>query len=301
MFLYISRTSSPRRYSVCPRDDIPLYIYTTIARFIECTWSPLLLKFSNLLLTSKPESAPASNFETHHHRWIETRIIVQKTAKSVSNWPFFTRVNFKNDRWPQKTTANIIHDPRSYACHFITIQIVTIWKCSNQSQIVAFLACATLRFGRWPWKTIDPLFHVPWSCMCHFIAIHEFKLELSSVNAHIGAKLSIFWLMWPWNMTDEPKKYREPILCQFKLLVAIYEFKLELQSGNDEIALKLLLSSMTLTFIFCNKPTTWCKSGRVSLVSSSCLYKWKEGQDHSQSCLVTAKNLNACPTPGVQE
>ena len=54
-----------------------------------------------------------------------------------------------------------------------------------------------------------------------------------------------------------------------------------------------------------NKPTTWCKSGRVSLVSSSCLYKTQPervlaqvchtGIDadrlhHSQSFFVAAKN-----------
>ena len=33
-----------------------------------------------------------------------------------------------------------------------------------------------------------------------------------------------------------------------------------------------------------NKPTTWCKSGRVSLVSSSCLYKTQPERALAQVC-----------------
>ena len=40
---------------------------------------------------------------------------------------------------------------------------------------------------------------------------------------------------------------------------------LKIQSGHDSVHRRTSFSM--------NKPTTWCKSGRVSLVSSSCLYK----------------------------
>ena len=38
------------------------------------------------------------------------------------------------------------------------------------------------------------------------------------------------------------------------------------------------------TFFSMNKPTTWCKSGRVSLVSSSCLYKTQPERALAQVC-----------------
>ena len=38
------------------------------------------------------------------------------------------------------------------------------------------------------------------------------------------------------------------------------------------------------TFFGMNKPTTWCKSGRVSLVSPSCLYKTQPERAPAQVC-----------------
>ena len=52
-------------------------------------------------------------------------------------------------------------------------------------------------------------------------------------------------------------------------------------------------SKLWRTSFSMNKPTTWCKSGLVSLVSSSCLYKTQTDRKyHSLSCLVTANKAN---------
>ena len=55
----------------------------------------------------------------------------------------------------------------------------------------------------WPWKTIGHLFNATSSFVQHFIAIGEFKLELQSGNAQSRSKSTIFWAVWPWNLTDD--------------------------------------------------------------------------------------------------
>ena len=60
-----------------------------------------------------------------------------------------------------------------------------------------FSACMTLKFESWPQITIGNLFHASKSYVCHLIAIREFKLELSSRNAQIWAKSSIFSALVP--------------------------------------------------------------------------------------------------------
>ena len=69
-----------------------------------------------------------------------------------------------------------------------------------------FSAYVTLRFDGWTWKTIGHLFHALRGYVCHFITTHGFKLELSSGNAQIGAKSSVFHPVWHWNLTDDREK-----------------------------------------------------------------------------------------------
>ena len=44
------------------------------------------------------------------------------------------------------------------------------------------------------------------SFVYHFKAMGEFKLELQSGNAQFGSKSAFFYPVWPWNLTDNPKK-----------------------------------------------------------------------------------------------
>ena len=58
----------------------------------------------------------------------------------------------------------------------------------------------------YPWKTIGHLFNASSIFVQHFIAIGEFKLELQSGNAQSRSKLTIFVVVWPWNLTDDLQK-----------------------------------------------------------------------------------------------
>ena len=74
--------------------------------------------------------------------------------------------------------------------------VTIIYKRSSRIQIGNVSAHVTFKFDKWPWKTTEHLFHAPRSYVCHFITIYDFKLGLSSGNAQIGAKSSIFRPVW---------------------------------------------------------------------------------------------------------
>ena len=55
-------------------------------------------------------------------------------------------------------------------------------------------------------KTNGHLFYATSSFVQLFIAIGEFKLELQSGNGQSGSNSTIFWAVWPWNLTDDLQK-----------------------------------------------------------------------------------------------
>ena len=69
-----------------------------------------------------------------------------------------------------------------------------------------FSARVTLKFDGWPQKTIGHLFYASLSFFHHVVAIGECKLELQSGNALFGSKSTLFWAVWPWNLTDDLEK-----------------------------------------------------------------------------------------------
>ena len=70
------------------------------------------------------------------------------------------------------------------------------WPSNFKWDSTRFFSLVTLKFDSCPRKTIGNLFHAPRSYVCHCIATHELKLEMSSRNAQIGAKSSIFQPVW---------------------------------------------------------------------------------------------------------
>ena len=83
---------------------------------------------------------------------------------------------------------------------------VTVRKRPIWVKIDDFFSRLTLQFDVWPWKTIGHLFYIASSFVHHFISIGEFKVELQSGNAQFGSKSTIFWAVWPWNLTDDLEK-----------------------------------------------------------------------------------------------
>ena len=74
-----------------------------------------------------------------------------------------------------------------------------------------------LKFDGWPWKTIGHLFYTTPSIVHHFKSIYAVKLEFQSGNAQFGSKLGIFCPASPWNLMDDLKNNRTPLLYYIKL------------------------------------------------------------------------------------
>ena len=76
--------------------------------------------------------------------------------------------------------------------HFIATGELKLELLSRYSQFgserAIFLSRVTLKFDWWPWKTIGHLFYDTSTFVHHFVVVSEFKLELRSGNAQIGAK-----------------------------------------------------------------------------------------------------------------
>ena len=107
---------------------------------------------------------------------------------------------------------------------------ITVRKCSIPVKIGDFLSHMTLKFEGRPWKTIGHLFHATSSFVHHFKAIDEFKLELQSGSAQFGSKSAIICPVWPWNLMDDLKNNRAPVLCYFKLC-ASFQIHRSIQTG----------------------------------------------------------------------
>ena len=87
----------------------------------------------------------------------------------------------------------------SFHSHLSIQTGVSVWKHPIWVKINDF-------FDRWPWKIIRHPFYATLRFVHHFIAIGEFKLELQSRNAQIGAKfvltsVTLTFDLWPWPFT----------------------------------------------------------------------------------------------------
>ena len=149
-----------------------------------------------------------ASFRTH---WlIRTGATVRKCPISVKINDFFSRVTFKLDGWPWKTTDHLFYDTLSFVHHFNAIGIFKLKLQSRNAQFgsksTIFLAVWPRNFTSDPEKTIGHLFYATSSFEHHFVPIGEFKLELQSGNAQSGSNSTIFSAVWPWHLTEDLQK-----------------------------------------------------------------------------------------------
>ena len=125
---------------------------------------------------------------------------------------------------------------------------MTLKLRSIRGKICNFLSRVTLQFDGWPWKTIGQFFYIVSSFVHHFIAISEFKVELQSGNAQFWSKSIIFLAVWSWNLTDDIKKNRAPLISNIKLC-ASFHHHMWIQTGvTIRKRLSWVLNSVNLTF-----------------------------------------------------
>ena len=197
----------------------------------------------------------------HSHRWIQTKVTVRKRSIWVQIGDLLSRVTskiwrmtLKNNRVPILCCFKLC---ASFHSHRWIQTKVTVRKRSIQVQIGDLLSSVTLKFDGWLWKTIGHLFYVASSFMHHFIVIGEFKLKLQSGNAQFGSKSTIFLAVWPWNLMDNFKNNRAPLLSNIKLY-ASFHHHMWIQTGvMVRKRLNGVMTSVTLTFDLWPWPFAW--------------------------------------------
>ena len=113
-------------------------------------------------------------------------------------WPW----NLIDD--PEKIIRHVFYTTSSFVYHFRSI---SEFKLELQSENAQSGSNSMISWALWPCNlTYDlekkgHLFYATSSFVHHFVAISDFKLELQSGNAQFGTKLTIFWAVWPWNLT----------------------------------------------------------------------------------------------------
>ena len=140
-----------------------------------------------------------------------------KSAIFCSVWLW--QITLKNIRAPLLYCFKLC---ASFDNHQWILTGVTVGKCPIWVKIDVFLSRVTLKFARWSWKTIGQFFYVASSFVHHLKAIGKLKLKLQSGNAQFGSKSAIFCPVWPWNLTDDLKNNRAPLLCCFKLCASFH-------------------------------------------------------------------------------
>ena len=136
-------------------------------------------------------------------------------------------------------------------------------------------------------KTIGHLFYTTSSLVQHFVPIGEFKLELQSGNAQSGSNSTIFWAVWPWNLTDDLeiwrmtlKNNRAPLLSNIKLYASFHR-NMWIQTGvTIRKRLNGVMTSVTLTFDLW--PWSFAWKSLLSLVITPENFMMKGWWEHSQ-------------------
>ena len=160
-------------------------------------------------------------------------------------------MTLKFNGWPKKIIGHLFYITSSFVYHLKPLHEFKLELLSRNAQfglqsgnaqfgskLTIFFSRVTLKFYGRRWKTIGHLFYATSSFVQHFVGIGEFKLELQSGNVQFGSNSTIFWAVWPWNLTVDLQKtigYLFYATSSFAHhFVAIGEFKLELQSGNAQ-------------------------------------------------------------------
>ena len=168
-----------------------------------------------------------SSFVHHFKATNEFKLaLVRKHSIRVKIPDFLSRATLRFDGWPWKTIGHLFYTMSSFVHHFKAIGGFKLELLSRNAQFRSKLAI----FCRmWSWnlmvtlKPIEHLFYATSSFGHHFKAMDEFKLELQSGNAQFGSNSAIFCHMWPWNLMDDLKNNRAPLLCYVKLCASFSE------------------------------------------------------------------------------
>ena len=90
----------------------------------------------------------------HSHRWIQTKVTVQKCSIRVKIGDLLSLVTLKFDWWPWKTIGHLFYVASTFMHHF---RAIDEFKLKLQSGNAQFGSKSTIFLAVWPWNLTDDL------------------------------------------------------------------------------------------------------------------------------------------------
>ena len=90
----------------------------------------------------------------HSHRWIQTKVTVQKRSILVQIGDLLSHVTLKLDGWPWKTIGHLFYVASSFLHQFI---VIGEFKLKLQSGNAQFGSKSTIFLAVWTWNLTDDL------------------------------------------------------------------------------------------------------------------------------------------------
>ena len=143
------------------------------------------------------------------HGWIQDGVTVRKCSIRVKIGNFLSCVTLKFDGWPWKTIGHLFHLASSFLHNFIAI-----------SEFKLELQSGNIQFGS-KWMFFVPCDLEIWQMtlknnktplLCYFKLCASFcshwwiQTGVTVRKPQFWSKWTIFWAVWPWNLTDDLEK-----------------------------------------------------------------------------------------------
>ena len=140
----------------------------------------------------------------------------------------FTCVTLKLDGWHRKTIGHLFFAASSFVHHFIDI---TEFKLELQSgnvqygsKLAIFVPC-DLKI--WWLNLTNKRTSLPYCIKLYYMFQSHRWIQTVVIVRKLSIRVTIgdVFVVWPWNLMDDLKNKREPLLCCFKLCASFQSHK----------------------------------------------------------------------------
>ena len=213
-------------------------------------------------MTSQNDRAPVLSYMSNCVHYFKLELQVGN-ARFGSKSAFFVPCELENWWRTLKNKGHLNSMLLQGLYHFIAIGQ---FKLELQSRNAQFGSKSTIFCPVWPWNLTDDLENNRTPLLCYFMICAPFHSHLwnqTGVTVRkrpIRVKIGDFFPVRPWNLTNDLKNNRAPLLCHCKLC-ASFRSHVWIQTGvivrKRQIGTKFVLTSVTLTFGLWTWPLAW--------------------------------------------
>ena len=142
------------------------------------------------------------------HWCIRSGVTVWKRSIRVKIDDFLSGKTLKFDGWPWKTIGHLFYTTLSFVQHFKAIGIFKLELQSRNAQLGSKLAIFPRDLENWG-MTLKTIGHLSYAASSFVASFHNHWWIQTGVTVRkhpIWVKISNFFPVWPWNLTDDLEK-----------------------------------------------------------------------------------------------